>query len=126
MIFMEVFSWWYVHGWKIFIEKIKNSLSSITDFFSMNSLVRTLFKPFRQISADTANADASLDLRFQMFIDRLISRIVGFSSRLILLVVGSIIILVGGILSLLLIIIWPFIPLLPILGIVLTVLGVTL
>ncbi len=123
---MEVFSWWYVHGWKIFIEKIKNSLSSITDFFSMNSLVRTLFKPFRQISADTANADASLDLRFQMFIDRLISRIVGFSSRLILLVVGSIIILVGGILSLLLIIIWPFIPLLPILGIVLTVLGVTL
>lgn len=123
---MEVFSWWYVYGWKIFIEKIKNSLSSITDFFSMNSLVRTLFKPFRQISADTANADASLDLRFQMFIDRLISRIVGFSSRLILLVVGSIIILVGGILSLLLIIIWPFIPLLPILGIVLTVLGVTL
>ncbi|MBR3253281.1 hypothetical protein IKF85_00990 [Candidatus Saccharibacteria bacterium] len=126
MIFMEVFSWWYVHGWEIFIEKIKNSLSSTTDFFSMNSLVRTLFKPFRQISADTANADASLDLRFQMFIDRLISRIVGFSSRLILLVVGSIIILVGGILSLLLIIIWPFIPLLPILGIVLTVLGVTL
>lgn len=123
---MEVFSWWYVHGWEIFIEKIKNSLSSTTDFFSMNSLVRTLFKPFRQISADTANADASLDLRFQMFIDRLISRIVGFSSRLILLVVGSIIILVGGILSLLLIIIWPFIPLLPILGIVLTVLGVTL
>ena len=121
MIFTEVISWWYAQGWKIFIEKVRNSFSSITDFFSMNSLIRTLFKPFRQISAETANENASLDLKFQMFIDRLISRIVGFTSRLILLVVGLIIIIIGGILSILLIILWPAIPFFPILGIILGV-----
>lgn len=121
MIFAEVFSWWYAQGWKVFIEKVRNSLSSVTDFFSMNSLIRTLFKPFRQISAGSANADASLDLKFQMFIDRLISRIVGFSARLVLLIIGSVVIIVGGILSLLLIISWPLIPLLPIVGIILGV-----
>ncbi len=126
MIFAEVFSWWYARGWKIFIEKVRDSISSITDFFSMDSLIRTLFKPFRQISAGSANADASIDLKFQMFIDRLISRIVGFSSRLVLLIVGSIVIIVGGFLSLVLIILWPLIPFLPIFGIILTVLGVTL
>ena len=124
MIFAEVFSWWYAHGWQVFIEKIHNSFSGITDFFSMDSLVRTLFKPCRQISAETANADASLDLKFHMFVDRLISRIVGFTSRFILLIIGSVIIVISGILSLILIIIWPLIPLLPIVGIILTIFGV--
>lgn len=124
MVFIEVVSWWYLHGWRIFIQKLKNSFSGIADFFSMDSLIRTLFKPFRQISAEAAKSDASLDLKFQMFIDRLISRIIGFSSRFILLVVGTIIIIICGIFSLGLIIIWPIIPLFPVIGIVLTVLGV--
>ena len=92
----------------------------------MSSLVRTLFKPFRQISAESAGADSSLDLKFQMFLDRLISRIVGFFSRLILLIVGLILIVIGGVASLVLIVLWPFVPLLPVVGIVLTVIGVTI
>ena len=123
MIFAEVISWWYAHGWKVFIQKIRTSFSGITDFFSMDSLIRTLFKPFRQISAESANADASLDLKFQMFIDRLISRIVGFTSRFILLVIGTIIIVLSGIFCLILIVIWPIIPLLPIIGIILILFG---
>ncbi|MBQ3474008.1 hypothetical protein IJH24_01070 [Candidatus Saccharibacteria bacterium] len=126
MTLAEVFFWWYAQGWKVFIEKIRIGFSSITDFFSMDSLIRTLFKPFRQISAETAGTDASLDLKFQMFIDRLISRIIGFSSRLILLVIGLFIIVVSGILGLLLIILWPLIPFFPILGIILTIFGVNL
>ena len=92
----------------------------------MNSLIRTLFKPFRQISADTASSDSSLDFKFHMFIDRLVSRIVGFFSRLFLLIIGCIIIILGGAVSLVLIILWPFIPLTPIAGIVLSLMGVTL
>ena len=92
----------------------------------MNSLIRTLFKPFRQISADSATTGSSLDLKWHMFIDRLISRIVGFFSRLILLITGCILIILGGIISLILIIIWPLIPLAPIAGIILTIIGVTL
>ena len=92
----------------------------------MGSLVRTLFKPYRQISAEIASESASLDIKFHMFLDRLISRIVGFFSRLILLLAGVLIIVFGGIISLLLIILWPLIPLLPVAGIVLTATGVIL
>lgn len=126
MTITEMFLWWYSSGWKVFVGKLKTALSSITDFFSMGSLVRTLFKPYRQISAETARDGASLDIKFHMFLDRLISRIVGFFSRLTLLLVGIIIIIFGGIISFILVILWPIIPLLPIVGIVLTAMGVVL
>ena len=106
MAIAEMFFWWYSHGWLVFIEKNRNWFSSITDFFSMDSLIRTLFNPYRQISAESASGNASLDLKFHMFLDRLISRAIGFVSRLFLLLVGSIVIIVGGTLCLLLIIVW--------------------
>lgn len=126
MAIAEMFLWWYSRGWAAFLQKIRQGLSNVTDFFSMSDLVRTLFQPFRQISAGSASADSSLDLKFHMFIDRLVSRLIGFVSRLILLIAGTIIIIVGGILSLVLLILWPFIPLLPLASIALTILGVTL
>ena len=121
-----MFFWWYAHGWHTFINKLRGFLSGITDFFSMDSLIRTLFKPFRQISAESASSSASLDLKFHMFIDRLVSRVVGFFSRLVLLFTGTIIIIFGGIVSLILIILWPIIPFLPVVGIILAVMGVPL
>ena len=124
MAITEMFFWWYSRGWQTFIAKARNSLASITDFFSMSSLIRTLFKPYRQISAKSASGTASLDVKFHMFIDRLMSRFIGFMSRLILLLAGALIIIVGGIACLALIILWPFIPLLPIVGIVLATMGV--
>lgn len=126
MAIAEMFLWWYSSGWKVFLDKLKTGLASITDFFSMGSLIRTLFKPYRQISAESASEHASLDIKFHMFLDRLISRIVGFFSRLILLFTGIVIIIVGGTISLILIILWPVIPLLPVAGIILTAIGVTL
>ena len=126
MAIVDMFFWWYAHGWHAFISKLRGFLSSITDFFSMDSLVRTLFKPFRQISAESASTGASLDLKFHMFIDRLVSRFIGFFSRLTLLIAGTIIIVFGGIASLILIILWPIIPFMPLLGLVLAVMGVSL
>ena len=126
MFIVKSYTWWYLKGWNVFIDKIKNFFSSIIDFFSMNSLIRTLFKPFRQISADTARSDSSLDLKFHMFLDRLVSRAVGFISRLFLLLIGCIILILSGVFSLILIILWPFIPLLPLAGIILSFSGVTL
>lgn len=126
MAIAEMFLWWYASGWRVFINKLRTSLTNITDFFSMSSLVRTLFKPYRQISAETASDHASLDIKFHMFLDRLISRIVGFVSRLFLLFAGIIIISVGGIISLILIILWPIIPLAPVAGIILALIGVIL
>lgn len=124
MAIAEMFTWWYLHGWSVFIHKLRSILANITDFFSMDSLIRTLFQPFRQISAGSAHADSSLDLKFHMFIDRLVSRLIGFTTRLILLIAGVLIIIVGSIVSLFLIIIWPLIPLAPIAGIILAISGV--
>lgn len=126
MAIAEMFLWWYSHGWSVFLQKIKVALGHITDFFSMSDLIRTLFQPFRQISAASASVDSSLELKFHMFIDRLISRFIGFFSRLTLLITGTVIIIVGGVVSLLLIILWPLIPLIPIAGIILTITGVVL
>lgn len=126
MAIAEMFLWWYAHGWQIFIQKIKQFFIDIADFFSMDSLVRTLFQPFRQISAGSASSEASLDLKIQMFLDRLVSRVVGFFSRLLLLLAGCIIIVIGGVISLVIIVLWPILPFAPIVGIVLTIMGVGL
>lgn len=126
MAIFESYIWWYTKGWRIFILRVRAFLLSIADFFSMSSLIRTLFKPFRQISAGTTSANPALDLKFQMFIDRLVSRIIGFASRIFLLIIGSILLILSSVISLAIIILWPFIPLTPIIGIVLTVSGVVL
>ena len=126
MAITEMFFWWYSRGWRIFITKTHAFLSSVTDFFSMDSLIRTLFKPYRQISAASASSTASLDIKFHMFIDRLVSRFIGFISRLVLLLAGTFIIIIGSIFSLIFIILWPLIPLLPIVGIVLSTTGLTI
>ena len=123
MILTEMLIWWYTKGWNVLLQKIKNSFSSIADFFSMDSLIRTLFKPFRQISADNASQQSSLELKFHMFTDRLISRIIGFFSRIILLLTGLFIITVISILTIILIILWPIFPLMPIAGIIITAMG---
>lgn len=126
MFIIRSYTWWFTDGWSVFIGKVRALFSTITDFFSMNSLIRTLFKPFRQISADSAEANSSLDLRFHMFVDRLVSRIIGFFSRFLLLLLGCIVIIISSIISFVLIILWPVIPFTPIIGIVLTVAGVAL
>ena len=98
MILIEMVGWWYARGWGIFVRKAGEFLLSITNFFSMSSLIRTLFKPFRQISADSAGSGASVDIKFHLFIDRLVSRVI--------------------------ILAWPFIPFIPVAGIVMSVMGV--
>lgn len=123
MAILEMYAWWYAKGWRVFAQRCRVWFSSITDFFSMDSLVRTLFKPYRQISAGSASNEP-LSVRFEMFIDRTVSRLIGFVSRLVLLLVGVLIILVGGTIALALLILWPIIPFLPIVGVVVSLTGV--
>lgn len=123
MALIDMLYWWYAKGWRVFLSRIKMWFGGVTDFFSMDSLIRTLFKPYRQISAETS-ANGSLDLKFQMFLDRMISRLIGFVSRLVLLCVGAVMIVVGGAVSVILLILWPIIPFLPAAGIIMSINGV--
>ena len=124
MVIVKMLSWWYVSGWSLFVKKLGVRFANLADFFSMSSLLRTLFQPYRQISADAAATDSSLETKFHAFVDRLVSRCVGFVTRLILLILGVIVMILTGIIGLVMVIAWPLMPFLPVAGIVLTCMGV--
>jgi hypothetical protein len=124
MIISGLISWWYLDGFKLFFLKLWAKLGDTADLFSIGSLLKTLFAPYRQISANASGV--SIDDKFFAFIDRMVSRLVGGVARLGIITVGIIVLLiqlVGSIFSLML---WPLMPLAPILFVTLFVLGVTL
>lgn len=106
-------SWWYSDGWKSFARRLGEFLRNTLDFFSMGLLLKTLFAPFRQISAGTPK-----------LVDRLISRFVGFFTRLFLLIMGSLAVLVEAVVIFTLLVLWPLLPLLPFVALVLMFMGV--
>lgn len=121
MFIVGLFSWWYGDGWRRYLLHINEKLAALYDYFSLGLLVRTLFSPFRQISA--GGVDGSLEVRARAWFDRLISRCVGACVRSIILVVGVFALLFRAILGLLQILIWPLVPILPVVAVVLAMMG---
>ncbi len=124
MFAVDLVTWWYAKGWGIFIDDFRHKLGDAADFFSIGQLFRTLFMPYRQISAN-ANSETS-GTRMNAFSDRLISRIVGFFVRLFVIIFGAATMLLELIIGTVFIILWPAVPILVIVGFVLSFLGVTL
>ena len=116
MFIVGLFSWWYGAGWVRCISAVRGGLASIYDYFSLDLLLRTLFSPFRQISAGSVRGPIGMQLRAML--DNLISRVIGAVVRTLVIIIGTITLLVSCLLGLLRIIAWPFIPLLPIVCIV--------
>ena len=90
--------------------------------FSVALLLRTLFDPFRQISAGQVRG--SFDAQLRAMGDRLFSRVFGAVVRCIFIFIGLIGALGVGLFGLVELLVWPFIPFLPVIGIVLAVVGV--
>lgn len=120
---VSMLNWWYLSGWKDFAKRTRQHLANLADFFSIGLLLKTLFAPFRQISAGSSKS-APLEIRLRMAVDRLVSRIVGAIVRLFILIAGVITIAAAGIVSVVIIILWPVLPLAPIAGVILSVIGV--
>lgn len=91
------------------------------DYFSIDLLVKTLFSPFRQISA--GSVDGPVGLKLRAFFDKLISRIIGGIVRTIVLVIGLVTIILGLVIGVVYLALWAVIPLLPIAGLVLMLTG---
>ncbi len=124
MLASGLISWWYLDGYKLFASKLWTKLGDTIDLFSIGSLLKTLFAPYRQISANETGD--SIDAKILAFVDRLVSRMVGGVARIMIVFCGIVVItiqFVGSILSLL---VWPILPLLPVVFIVLFFAGVTL
>lgn len=125
MLVIDMISWWYLTGWNIFVRKLFTKLGDTADFFSIRSLLKTLFAPFRQISAGTT-ASSALDARLRAWADRTFSRLIGAVVRLFLILLGGIILLLQLIFSLVAMILWPVLPFAPVVFVFMAMMGVTL
>jgi ABC-type multidrug transport system fused ATPase/permease subunit len=123
MFLVGIISWWYGDGWRARFGLMKERLAVTADFFSIGLLSRTLFSPFRQISADKVNG--SMTVQLQAVFDKLISRLVGAIARLMLMVVGAIVLLIQLLWSAVVIVFWLLVPIFPIVGIIAAILGVS-
>lgn len=118
---MGMFSWWYGAGWERCIASVKANLLGLYDYFSLDLLVRTLFAPFRQISAGQVRGPIAVQMR--ALLDNLISRVIGAVVRTTVLVIGSLMLLVACVVGAIRIVLWPFVPALPLLFISFVVAG---
>ena len=124
MLFISLVQWWYGDGWRQRARLISNRLDGTIDYFSIELLLKTLFSPFRQISA--GSVDGSLEAKFRAWADRMVSRAIGAVVRLILLVVGLLAIATQAVFGVVILIGWALVPLFPVIGIVLMIVGRTL
>lgn len=124
MLATGLISWWYIDGYKLFASKLWTKIGDTVDLFSIGSLLKTLFAPYRQISANAGGE--SIDDKLLGLVDRFVSRLVGGVVRVGIVLIGIIVIAIQSLGSFLALIVWPFLPLTPILFISLAIMGVTL
>ena len=110
--------WWYSAGWGwVWKRSIKERLAWCSSFFSVQALIRTWFSPFKQTYSK--NRNKSFDGAIQTAIDNFVSRIIGTLARSVILFAGlvcSIFVLFTGVTM---VVLWPFIPVLPLISLVL-------
>ena len=104
------FSWWYydepAYLWRCLTIVVKKVYAS----FSVGILLRTLFDPWKRDVYGAENP--SLDMRFKIFLDNLISRFVGFTVRVFTIIIGLILTFMVLILLLGLFAVWLLMPVL--------------
>ena len=88
MFLVGIVQWWYGEGWRRHARLSGLGILRMADFFSIGLLARTLFSPYRQISAGRVRGPLPVQLR--AFADRLFSRVIGGVFRTILIFVGMI------------------------------------
>ena len=118
-MFVGFFTWWYGDGLSARVKAIGGRLSRVSDFFSVGLLVQTLFTPFRQLS--TGSVSGPLSVRLQAVFDNLLSRLIGAGVRSVMIVAALISSLATLVYGVLVVIGWLLLPVLPIVGILVTV-----
>lgn len=124
MFLVGIFQWWYGEGWSRHLKRSGIGILRTADAFSIGLLVRTLFNPFRQISA--AQVQGALPEQLNAFFDRLFSRAIGGVVRTIMIFVGMIVIFIRVLWMLASMVAWTLLPLTPLAGLFLWFSGVTL
>lgn len=118
MQFVALISWWYSAGWRDQASLVGERLARVADRYSIELLAGSLFAPFRQIDAG-GTARGSLEVKLRAWLDRQISRFIGALIRSVMIVAGIIAFLLSITFGVIWLVIWPFIPVLPVIGLVL-------
>lgn len=121
MFIVGLLGWWYGPGWQQSARRVTERLAATADFFSIGLLLRTLFSPFRQISAGAVRG--SLSVVLHAWLDKLISRLIGAMVRSAMIVTGVLALAFHGIIGGVLIVGWLFVPLVPVAGVALALVG---
>ena len=119
MVISGLLRWWYVDGWLGQLASIRRSFTRVADKFSIGLLLKTLFAPFRQISADE-NARAAGGVA-NVLVDKFISRFIGFFMRFVMIVIGIITLALLVVISGLRLVVWFILPAMPVVGVILMV-----
>ena len=102
------FSWWYGQGLTNFWQAVVVMTAKVYSFFSIRTLIRTLFDPWKRDAFEVENA--SLDVRMKVWFDNILSRAIGFVIRLFTVLLGLVTIAVFFLFFLSLILIWLLLP----------------
>lgn len=109
MVLVSYLQWWYTKGWSELIARSARGLRGIVRQFSVPILIRTLFSPWKRI---ITYGQKGLPEILKALVDNLISRLVGFVVRVLALIAAVVSLTIVGVVSAVLIVAWPIIPLL--------------
>ena len=123
MFIVGLLSWWYGAGWRQRAMLIRERVARTVDYFSIDLLLKTLFAPFRQISAGKINGPIAV--KWRAFVDRTISRVIGSIIRIFIILIGCVTIILYGVMGLATLVLWAIIPALPLIGFLLFISGWT-
>lgn len=115
---LEFFFWWYGSGWKKAWRDCFLWVRNVQAAFSIDVLLKTLFSPWKRI---VTLPGRSIDEKMRALVDNLVSRVIGFFVRSIVLVVALVMVVCTAVAGLAVAILWP---LLPPLGMLLIVWGI--
>jgi len=120
MLFGEFFVWWYTRGWYQVVLDLRRRVRSTLNMFSAPILLRTLFAPWRRIVSDPGDDVAA---KFKAMGDNLVSRFVGFVVRLFTLLIVFLMLVAVAVFNLILIFLWPLLPLALVVAIIKGIIG---
>jgi len=109
MLVVAFLQWWYGPGWRDASNRLVAKIHETYLNFSMPILLRTMFSPWRRIITPPGG---SLDAKMRAALDNTISRLVGFTVRLVALIAACVLIALYALIGGLIVLLWPILPIL--------------
>lgn len=107
MVILTLLSWWYRQGWLTVYNRGGERLVQVSHLFSLPILIRTLGAPWRRI---VTIPGSSIDAKIRAFGDNMVSRLIGFTIRFMVLITAGLILALTACFGGLMMVLWPLVP----------------